>query len=105
MDSADLSRKKGEFLETAAELRLAGSGGACDERSPGGLHDPLGLPVRDLGRDRGVRGLGRHLTELRTLQDWTVTPLLRTVPGITDVLSTICARRDTASLQRSAREP
>ncbi|MGH7658122.1 MAG: efflux RND transporter permease subunit, partial [Gemmatimonadales bacterium] len=60
------------------------------EQIPPGLGDPvLGAITTGLGQvyQYTVRGPGMDLMELRTLQDWIVKYNLRTVPGVTDVLS------------------
>lgn len=60
------------------------------EEIPPGLGEPtLGPITTGLGQiyQYVVRGEGTDLTELRTLQDWIVKYNLRTVPGVTEVLS------------------
>ena len=60
------------------------------EEIPPGLGEPMLGPITTgLGQvyQYVVRGAGRDLTELRTLQDWIVKYNLRTVPGVTEVLS------------------
>lgn len=60
------------------------------EQIPPGLGEPkLGAITTGLGQvyQYVVQGEGRGPTELRTLQDWIVKYNLRTVPGVTDVLS------------------
>ena len=60
------------------------------EEIPPGLGEPtLGPITTGLGQiyQYVVRGAGVDLTELRTLQDWIVKYNLRTVPGVTEVLS------------------
>ncbi|MFN8583164.1 MAG: CusA/CzcA family heavy metal efflux RND transporter [Gemmatimonadaceae bacterium] len=60
------------------------------EQIPAGLGDPrLGPITTGLGQvyQYVVQGNGQDQTELRTLQDWIVKYNLRTVPGVTDVLS------------------
>lgn len=60
------------------------------EQIPPGLGEPkLGAITTGLGQvyQYVVRGSGEDQTELRTLQDWIVKYNLRTVPGVTDVLS------------------
>jgi len=60
------------------------------EQIPPGLGEPtLGPITTGLGQiyQYVVEGKGADLTELRTLQDWIVKYNLRTVPGVTDVLS------------------
>jgi cobalt-zinc-cadmium resistance protein CzcA len=60
------------------------------EQIPAGLGDPvLGAITTGLGQvyQYTVRGPGEDLMELRTLQDWIVKYNLRTVAGVTDVLS------------------
>lgn len=60
---------------------------------PPGLGEPqLGPITTGLGRVfmytlESEEGAERSLTERRTVQDWIVKPMLRTVPGVTDVLS------------------
>lgn len=57
---------------------------------PPGLGEPrLGAITTGLGQvyQYVVRGQGRDQIELRTFQDWIVKYNLRTVPGVTDVLS------------------
>lgn len=60
------------------------------EEIPPGLGEPrLGPITTGLGQvyQYTVAGEGKDLTELRTLQDWIVKYNLRTVPGVTEVLS------------------
>lgn len=63
------------------------------EEIPPGLGEPeLGPITTGLGRVlmyvlRNKDGSNYSLRELRTAQDWIVKPMLRTVPGITEVLS------------------
>ena len=60
------------------------------EQIPPGLGEPrLGAITTGLGQvyQYVVHGGGLSQTELRTLQDWTVKYNLRTVPGVTEVLS------------------
>ncbi len=60
------------------------------EEIPPGLGEPtLGPITTGLGQvyQYVVRGEGTDVTELRTLQDWIVKYNLRTVPGVTEVLS------------------
>jgi cobalt-zinc-cadmium resistance protein CzcA len=60
------------------------------EQIPPGLGEPqLGPITTGLGQvyQYTVQGADNDRTELRTLQDWTVKYNLRTVPGVTDVLS------------------
>ena len=60
------------------------------EEIPPGLGEPrLGPITTGLGQvyQYTVRGAGSSMTELRTLQDWIVKYNLRTVPGVTEVLS------------------
>lgn len=60
------------------------------EQIPPGLGEPkLGAITTGLGQvyQYVVKGHGQDQTELRTLQDWIVKYNLRTVPGVTDVLS------------------
>ena len=60
------------------------------EQIPPGLGDPkLGAITTGLGQiyQYVVDGSGRTTTDLRTIQDWIVKYNLRTVPGVTDVLS------------------
>lgn len=60
------------------------------EQIPQGLGEPkLGAITTGLGQvyQYVVRGSGQDQTELRTLQDWIVKYNLRTVGGVTDVLS------------------
>ena len=39
------------------------------------------------GRRAAERRRGRAITELRTLQDWVIAPLLKTVPGVSEINS------------------
>jgi len=63
------------------------------EEIPPGLGEPeLGPITTGLGRVlmynlRNKEGSDYTLTELRTAQDWIAKPMLRTVPGVTEVLS------------------
>jgi cobalt-zinc-cadmium resistance protein CzcA len=60
------------------------------EQIPPGLGEPkLGAITTGLGQvyQYVLKGTGQDQTELRTLQDWIVKYNLRTVPGVTDVLS------------------
>ncbi|MFQ5906607.1 MAG: efflux RND transporter permease subunit, partial [bacterium] len=63
------------------------------EEIPSGLGEPeLGPITTGLGRVlmyvlRNKTGSDYSLTKLRTAQDWIVKPMLRTVPGVTEVLS------------------
>ena len=60
------------------------------EQIPAGLGEPkLGAITTGLGQvyQYVLKGTGEDQTELRTLQDWIVKYNLRTVPGVTDVLS------------------
>ena len=47
---------------------------------------PLSTPIGELYRYR-LRGAGMSSTELRTLQDWTVSRYLKLAPGVADVVS------------------
>lgn len=63
---------------------------AAKDQIPPGLGDPrLGPITTGLGQiyQYILEGKGLDQTELRTLQDWIVKYNLRTVPGVTDVLS------------------
>ena len=63
---------------------------AAKDQIPPGLGEPrLGPITTGLGQvyQYVVAGGGLNLTELRTLQDWSVKYNLRTVPGVTEVLS------------------
>ncbi|MEO7964807.1 MAG: CusA/CzcA family heavy metal efflux RND transporter [Gemmatimonadaceae bacterium] len=63
---------------------------AAREQIPPGLGDPrMGPITTGLGQvyQYVVRGNGQDQTELRTLQDWIVKYNLRTVTGVTEVLS------------------
>jgi cobalt-zinc-cadmium resistance protein CzcA len=60
------------------------------ERIPQGLADPeIGPITTGLGQiyQYILEGEGASAQELRTINDWIVKPELRTVPGVTDVLS------------------
>ena len=63
---------------------------AAIEQIPPGLGEPkLGPITTGLGQvyQYVVEGKGQSTTDLRTLQDWVVKYNLRTVPGVTEVLS------------------
>ena len=47
---------------------------------------PLSTPIGELYRYR-IRGAGLSSTELRTIQDWTVSRYLKMTPGVADVVS------------------
>lgn len=73
----------------ARQLALEKLQRATDEIPPG-LGEPILGPITTgLGQvyQYIVRGNSQNLTELRTLQDWIVKYNLRTVPGVTEVLS------------------
>ncbi|MGH7713038.1 MAG: efflux RND transporter permease subunit, partial [Gemmatimonadaceae bacterium] len=73
----------------ARQLTLEKLQRAMDEIPPG-LGEPILGPITTgLGQvyQYVVRGNGQDLTELRTLQDWIVKYNLRTVAGVTEVLS------------------
>lgn len=73
----------------ARQLALEKLQRAMDEIPPGLGEPMLGPITTGLGQvyQYIVRGNGQDLTELRTLQDWIVKYNLRTVPGVTEVLS------------------
>ncbi len=80
-DNVDIYFARQLTLEKQQEAR---------EQIPPGLGEPkLGAITTGLGQvyQYVVQGEGRDQTELRTLQDWIVKYNLRTVPGVTDVLS------------------
>ena len=91
---AGLSGRRRHLLCPSAGPRTAGRGGAdaARGRRDGNGADRHGdgrdLPVHPRGRAAG-RGAerGRHLTDLRTLQDWMVAPLLKSVPGVNEINS------------------
>jgi cobalt-zinc-cadmium resistance protein CzcA len=59
------------------------------ERLPKGIEPQLGPITTGLGEiyQYLVEGENHDIRELRALQDWVVRPILRTVPGVTDVNS------------------
>ena len=73
----------------ARQLALEKLQQAKDEIPPGMGEPVLGPITTGLGQiyQYVVRGKGQDLTELRTLQDWIVKYNLRTVEGVTEVLS------------------
>ena len=73
----------------ARQLVLERLGQAAEEIPPGLGEPTLGPITTGLGQiyQYVVRGKGRDPVELRTMQDWIVKYNLRTVPGVTEVLS------------------
>jgi cobalt-zinc-cadmium resistance protein CzcA len=59
------------------------------ERLPKGLEPQMGPVTTGLGEiyQYLVEGEGHDIKELRAIQDWVIRPILRTVPGVTDVNS------------------
>lgn len=59
------------------------------ERLPKGVEPQMGPITTGLGEiyQYIVEGAGHDITELRAIQDWLVRPILRTVPGVTEVNS------------------
>ncbi len=59
------------------------------ERLPRGIEPQMGPITTGLGEiyQYLLEGEGHDIRELRSLQDWVVRPILRTVPGVTDVNS------------------
>ena len=59
------------------------------ERLPRGLEPQMGPVTTGLGEiyQYLVEGEGHDIKELRAIQDWVIRPILRTVPGVTDVNS------------------
>lgn len=59
------------------------------EQLPEGVDTILGPISTGLGEvyQYTIEGKDKDLTELRTIQDWVVRPILRTIPGVTDVNS------------------
>lgn len=59
------------------------------ERLPQGIEPQMGPITTGLGEvyQYILEGEGQDLTELRAIQDWVIRPILRTVPGVTDVNS------------------
>ncbi len=69
----------------------------AQERVPAGVEIAMGPRLDGHGGDlpvhprraggRGVSGPVRHLTELRTVQDWVLAPMLKSIPGVNEVNS------------------
>ena len=59
------------------------------DRIPKGIEPQMGPVTTGLGEiyQYLLEGKGHDIRELRSLQDWVVRPILRTVPGVTDVNS------------------
>ena len=79
-DSMDIYFARQLVLERLIQAR---------EGLPKGVESILGPVSTGLGEiyQYTVEGEGKSLMELRTIQDWVVRKLLRTVPGVTDVNS------------------
>lgn len=73
-----------EHLAKAGNEIPAGPGEAELGPITTGLGNVLLYTLRN---KNGLDGGGKSLMHLRTAQDWIVEPMLRTVPGVTDVLS------------------
>ncbi|MEM5789554.1 MAG: efflux RND transporter permease subunit, partial [Syntrophobacteraceae bacterium] len=59
------------------------------ERLPKGIEPQMGPITTGLGEiyQYIVEGTERDIIELRTIQDWVIRPILRTVPGVTEINS------------------
>ncbi|HKJ94216.1 MAG TPA: CusA/CzcA family heavy metal efflux RND transporter [Gammaproteobacteria bacterium] len=84
--------KDGTGVYFARQLVAERLNNAKDEIPAGLGTAEMGAPTTGLGdvlmyRLRDKRGYHHSLMEKRTIQDWLVKPRLRTVPGVTDVLS------------------
>ena len=80
-DSTDIYFARQQVFE---RLKLA------EGRLPAGLAEPeMGPITTGMGQiyQYVVEGKSKDITELRTLEDWDVKYQLRTVPGVTDILS------------------
>jgi cobalt-zinc-cadmium resistance protein CzcA len=79
-DSVDTYFARQQVLERMIEVK---------ENLPKNVEPMLGPVSTGLGEiyQYTLEGKGKSLMELRTLQDWVVRKLLRTVPGVTDVNS------------------
>lgn len=80
-DSTDIYFARQQVFE---RLKLA------EGRLPEGLASPeMGPITTGMGQvyQYLVEGTGKSITDLRTIQDWDVKYQLRTVPGVTDILS------------------
>ena len=79
-DSVDTYFARQQVLERLIEAK---------ENLPKNVEPMLGPVSTGLGEiyQYTLEGKGKSLMELRTLQDWVVRKLLRTVPGVTDVNS------------------
>lgn len=80
-DSTDIYFARQQVFE---RLKLA------EGRLPAGLAEPSMGPISTgMGQiyQYVVEGKSKDITELRTLEDWNVKYQLRTVPGVTDILS------------------
>lgn len=80
-DSTDIYFARQQVFE---RLKMA------EGRLPAGLAEPkMGPITTGMGQiyQYVVEGKSKDITELRTLEDWSVKYQLRTVPGVTDILS------------------
>ncbi|MGH7205954.1 MAG: efflux RND transporter permease subunit, partial [Nitrospiraceae bacterium] len=77
-DSVDIYFARQVVLEKVIQAK---------DRLPAGADPVLGPVSTGLGEvyQYVVDGPGKSLMELRTIQDWVIRPLLRTVPGLADV--------------------
>ena len=88
-DDVDIYFARQQVLERLAEVEPEAAGGRRDRDGPDRDGDGRDLPVHARERQAGTpAGLDvAELTRLRTIQDWVVTPLLKGVPGVTEINS------------------